>query len=93
VTAPLLSADETSSNSTVKILDLKTASAAISKADSVSALARHSVSLMPVYCTVLLVLIPENHQQGRDTHVRGVKVFGAPLPSSETLFGGFESLR
>ncbi|CUG92043.1 anaphase-promoting complex subunit 10, putative [Bodo saltans] len=87
--------EESSSSSNIlqKPLDMRTASLAISKADSVTTLARHILSLAPIYCTVLLVLIPENHQQGRDTHVRGVKVFGAPLPSTDKLFGGFESLR
>lgn len=74
-------------------MDIKYAMHAISKTDSVATLARCGLALMPVYCTVLQLLVPENHQQGRDTHVRGIKVFGPPLPTSEKMFGGFESLR
>lgn len=53
---------------------------------SVSAVAAAppSGAVHPVYATVLTLVIAENHQQGRDTHVRGVRIFAPPQPQQQT---------
>jgi anaphase-promoting complex subunit 10 len=73
--------------------DMKSAALTVGSTESVEVLANVALAMTPVFSTVLLIMIPENHQQGRDTHARGVKLFGPPLPPDETLFGGFECLR
>lgn len=42
---------------------------------------RHKNTLNRVWCTYLHILVSENHQNGRDTHVRGVRLFSSrPAP-------------
>lgn len=38
-----------------------------------------------VYAMMCQICITENHQSGRDTHVRGVKVFGPKSPTHHTI--------
>lgn len=48
-----------------------------------------------VWCTTLQIVIPENHQNGRDTHIRSVKVFSPRLRCaySSTQFAYQHTLR
>lgn len=48
-----------------------------------------------VWCTFINILIVQNHQDGRDTHVRGVRVFGpgAAKKYTSSLFESYDALR